>query len=182
MWEGPEASQQRDSDGTQRHTAVEKSSMFPQFLTLLTLCTSSIVPQAAQFLTLPILWTSSILLQTPVFLHLAVNCLLDSSNQNWSQAASSTSPTFVVFFKAREAGGRPASNPRGREALFITALESSCGSSAVTWPFTHLYENIPHMGAFLFHQDVFLDVQPKHSHFLFLPISLSSGSRCYWLI
>lgn len=54
---------------------------------------------------------------------------------------------------------------QGREALFITALEPSWGSTAVTWPLTHLYENIPHVGAYPFHQDVFLDVQPKHSHF-----------------
>lgn len=68
---------------------------------------------------------------------------------------------------------------QGREAFFITTLEPSGGSTAVTWPFSHLYENIPHVGAFSFHQDVFLDVQPKHSHFLFLPISLSSGPQCY---
>ena len=53
----------------------------------------------------------------------------------------------------------------------------------MTWPLTHLYENIPHVGAFPFHQDVFLDVQPKQSHFFkFLPISLSSGPRYSWLI
>lgn len=69
-----------------------------------------------------------------------------------------------------------------RQALFVTMLELSWESAAVTWPITHLYENIPHVGAFSFHQDVFLDVQPKHSHFLFLPISLSSGPRYHRLI
>lgn len=71
---------------------------------------------------------------------------------------------------------------RGSTALFITLPEPSWGSTAVTWPLTPLSENGPHVGAFPFHQDVFLDVQPKHSHFLFLPISLSSGPRYYWLI
>lgn len=52
----------------------------------------------------------------------------------------------------------------------------------MTWLLAHLYENIPLMGAFSFHQDVFLDVQPNIPIFYFFPMSPHSGALFCWLI